>query len=407
MSDRIETIVPGWSPIELVAYYEEFRDYYPQCELETKRWFVENVQADWWILDIGANIGYYTILFAQLASLGRVIAFEPTTTATMLRQNLQHHKIANAEVHQLALGAATGSRKDRIYRLWGTEGEVDTYPFSRLDDFLEQRSPARIDCLKIDVDSFDFEVLRGAEQTLLKFDPVIVIELNDALAKRHQSPSDALEWLAQRGYSKALVLDRYNFVLRRTEDIFAGIGDASRMELFFPFPRQIEERLPPGTNVAKQVITSARLESGATLEQPPSKAPILHRMLRRPPAPPQSGSALALSTILDAAIETSATMWNYALVLVLQVPSQDPGMISMELTVEVIEGRLGIAFAGKDSTPISSRERLVSAMSVAQRVVITTKCADAHQVILRTTAHDGTKTVFRLKDIDVRLHASP
>ena len=218
MPDYVETAVPGRPAIKLVAYYEEFRDYYPQCELETKRWFVENVQPDWWILDVGANVGYYTILFAQLASRGRVLAFEPTTTASMLRQNLQHHNIDNAEVHEIALGAATGSREDRIYRLWGTEGEVKTYPFSRLDDFLQQRQPNRVDCLKIDVDSFDFEVLRGAERTLLKYDPFIVIELNDALAKRHQSPSDALEWLAQRGYSKALVLDRENFMLRRTQD---------------------------------------------------------------------------------------------------------------------------------------------------------------------------------------------
>lgn len=88
MPDYVETAVPGRPAIELVAYYEEFRDYYPQCELETKRWFVENVQPDWWILDIGANVGYYTILFAQLASRGRVLAFEPTTTASMLRRNL-------------------------------------------------------------------------------------------------------------------------------------------------------------------------------------------------------------------------------------------------------------------------------------------------------------------------------
>jgi hypothetical protein len=185
----------------------------------------------------------------------------------MLRQNLQHHNIDNAEVHEIALGAVTGSREDRIYRLWGTDGEVKTYPFSRLDDFLEQRRPDRIDCLKIDVDSFDFEVLRGAERTLLKSDPFIVIELNDALTKRHQSPSDALEWLAQRGYSKALVLDRENFMLRRTQDAFSSVANACRMELLSP-AAPTRRTAAAWCQCRKQVIRSARLESGVTTWQP-------------------------------------------------------------------------------------------------------------------------------------------
>ena len=404
MPDYIETAVPGRPAIELVAYYEEFRDYYPQCELETKRWFVENVQPDWWMLDIGANVGYYTILFAQLASRGRVLAFEPTTTASMLRQNLRHHNIDNAEVHEIALGAVTGSREDRIYRLWGTDGEVKTYPFSRLDDFLEQRHPARVDCLKIDVDSFDFEVLRGAERTLLKYDPFIVIELNDALTKRHQSPSDALEWLAQRGYSKALVLDRENFMLRRTQDAFSSVANACRMELLFPPPRPLDERLPPGPNAATQVIRSARLESGVTIRQPRTPS-ILGRLLRRRAAIPTFGSDFAFQSILDVSIETLPVMWNYALVLELQVAPQARGTLSIEFAVIVQEGRLGIGFADKEGVLDSSRERLLSAIPGVQRVILTRTRAEAHLLILRTTAQEGTKTVFTVKSLDVRLHA--
>jgi FkbM family methyltransferase len=418
MPDYVETAVPGRPAIELVAYYEVFRDYYPQCELETKRWFVENVQSDWWILDIGANIGYYTILFAQLASRGRVLAFEPTTTASMLRQNLRHHNIDNAEVHELALGAVTGALEDRIYRLWGTEGEVKTYPFSRLDDFLEQRHPARIDCLKIDVDSFDFEVLRGAERTLMKYDPVIVIELNDALAKRHQSPSDALEWLAQRGYSKALVLDRENFMLRRTQNAFAGVANAWSMELLFPSPRPLDERLPPGANAAAQVIRSARLENGATMRQARAEGDaiagdasqpgpsILDRLLRRRPAFPTSDSRFAFRSILDVPIETGSVKWNYALVLELQASPEALGTLSIEFAVEVQEGRLGIGLAGKEDMLLASRERLLSAMPGVQRVILTATRAGAHLLILRTTAQEGTKTVFTVKSVDVRLQAS-
>src|SRR5262245_36732941 len=62
----IYTHVPGAPPIELVDYYPEFASYYPECELQTKRWFVENVKSDWTIFDAGANVGYYSILFSRL-----------------------------------------------------------------------------------------------------------------------------------------------------------------------------------------------------------------------------------------------------------------------------------------------------------------------------------------------------
>src|SRR5689334_25230754 len=61
------TLVPGAQPIELIDYNPSFADYYPECELQTKRWFVENVGKDWVIFDVGANIGYYSILFSRLA----------------------------------------------------------------------------------------------------------------------------------------------------------------------------------------------------------------------------------------------------------------------------------------------------------------------------------------------------
>ena len=66
-SGAAASLVPGHKSIELVADLHQV-DYYPECELQTKRWFVENVQSDWVMFDVGANIGYYSILFSQLAA---------------------------------------------------------------------------------------------------------------------------------------------------------------------------------------------------------------------------------------------------------------------------------------------------------------------------------------------------
>jgi FkbM family methyltransferase len=162
--------------IELVAYYEEFRDRPPQCELKPSAGSSTtcNRTGD---ARYRANVGYYTILFAQLASRGRLA--EPTSTAGMLQRNLGI-TTSTALRSGIALGAVTGSARTAFIVYGEPTGRVKTIPFPtrRLP---RAASPARIDCLKIDVAKFRFEVLRGAERTLLKYDPFIVIELNDTL----------------------------------------------------------------------------------------------------------------------------------------------------------------------------------------------------------------------------------
>jgi len=405
MPDRVETAIPGRGSIELVSFYEEFRDYYAQCELETKRWFVEHVRPDWWIFDVGANVGYYTILFAQLAPRGRVFAFEPTTTAAMLRSNLQHHNIQNAEVHEVALGATTGEKQDKIYRLWGSEGEVKTYPFYKLDDFVDRHRIERVDCIKIDVDSFDFDVLRGAEQTLLRRNPVVVVELNDALAKRNQRAGEALAWLAQRGYRKALVLDHENFALQRGPDALPGLGSHTSLELLFQRPLPTDERMTAaaGTPVGASFVKAIELQNGAVAHAPEAatNGSIVSRLARKVGLVAAPPAQLTFNDILNVPIETPAISWKYALVLPLDVPMPD-STLTIEVGVEVIEGKLGIVGYGEDSSRFSAPERALVAMPEPQRVVIKVQGKDIRYLVFRSVALDGTRTLFKVTGIEAR-----
>ena len=229
----MQTNIPGRAPIELPAYYESFAWYYPNCEMQTKDWFVRHAGPDWTYLDCGANIGYFSILFAQLSPQGRVHAIEPTATADMLETNLRHHGCANVTVHRLAMGQHPGRREEKIFRLWGQPAEKLAYDFTTVDLLVAQLGLTRLDCLKIDVDSFDFEVLMGAEKTLQRFDPWLVVELNHALGVRGYSNMAALDWLLARGYRTSLVLDYDNFVLRRGEPAVPAPG-SREMRLYFP-----------------------------------------------------------------------------------------------------------------------------------------------------------------------------
>lgn len=210
------TRVPGRPDIEMPAFYEEFAAYYPDCELQTKQWIVDNASPDWVYLDCGANVGYYTVLFSQLSPDGKVHAIEPTSTADMLEENIFYNGCKNVIVHRRAVGQYPGRRVDRIFRIWGQPPEELEYDFTTIDHLVPELGLERLDCVKIDVDSFDFEVLMGAERTLGQYDPWLIVELNHALGLRGQSNMAALSWLVDRGYRQCLVLDHDNFILKRS-----------------------------------------------------------------------------------------------------------------------------------------------------------------------------------------------
>lgn len=427
MTDRITTDIPGRKAIELVAFYESFRDYYPQCELQTKNWFVKNVRKDWSIFDIGANVGYYSILFAQLAFEGKVFAFEPTSTVSMLRKNIAHHRLQNVEIHEVALGASTAILKDRIFRIWGTEGDVQDYNFYRFDDFVSERHIARIDCLKIDVDSFDFEVLRGAEQTLAEKNPYVVVELSHALSRRNQSAGEALAWLANLGYRESLVLDHDNYVLHKTETSSLAVPNQVSINLLFPPPLRFEETLAEDKQLVDDLLGDAEFHNGADFApddghtvaypkgQEDSELTTLPRqslwakwrlrrdskMPPRAPAPSPQRIEDGLSTLRQRVVETSPQAWSNALTMQLnpQVVEAwpDGNLLEVEIMVEITKGQLGIVLAGPNLAHFTSIERVLSAMPGPQSVVIAAKPSEKVSCLLfRNTAFEGTRTYFRL-----------
>jgi FkbM family methyltransferase len=190
----------------------------------TKEWFIKHIEPNWVILDCGANIGYYSILFSQLAPHGTVFAFEPTVTFEMLKDNLAHASARNVIPLRLALGRRTGRINDAIFRIWGEAPERMEYDFATVDDWVASQRLARLDCIKIDVDSYDFEVLQGSERTLKQHNPYVVVELNHALNRRNQNVPMALEWLCAQGYKECLCLEHDNYVFHRTENSeYAGL----------------------------------------------------------------------------------------------------------------------------------------------------------------------------------------
>jgi FkbM family methyltransferase len=147
-------------------------------------------------VDIGANIGYYTLLaHKRVTNSGRVLAFEPNPeTANALRRNIELSGARNVEVFEVALSESPGEAT--IFRPVGQShglasmrnqgwAETEHYkvPAARLDDILPTNLQ-RIDFLKVDVEGAEGLVFRGAASTISRYKPAILMELNQDAASR-------------------------------------------------------------------------------------------------------------------------------------------------------------------------------------------------------------------------------
>jgi len=148
------------------------------------------------ILDIGANIGIMTVSLARRFPDAQVFAFEPIpNNIEALEKVVSHYKLSNVTLFKTALGEQTGELKmilpvvnnSKMQGLshvvedehTGEKGMQYTVPVQKLDDIPALRSADSITGIKIDVENFEYYVLKGGEALLRQHKPVIYCELWD------------------------------------------------------------------------------------------------------------------------------------------------------------------------------------------------------------------------------------
>lgn len=172
------------------------------------------------ILDIGANVGAHTLPFAQLVGeKGRVIAFEPTDYAfSKLRRNVAANPKLEDRVismQMMLVDKADGLTPPPLYSSWplaqedglhsGHQGKLMSTSgatATSLDAALEALSLERVDCIKIDIDGFECQMLRGASKSLSRWHPALIMELSPYVLKEQGSSiEELLGILLEHSYS--------------------------------------------------------------------------------------------------------------------------------------------------------------------------------------------------------------
>ena len=164
------------------------------------------VQPGWICCDVGANIGFLSLLMAKKTGPeGRVYSFEPSEwTFERLKANIEANSYHWIEPHRQAVGAESKPSVElRVpcgYRLDGKDtSTVQQMPLVALDDFFANAE--RLDFIKIDTDGYEPYVLTGARRTIERLHPMIFFELGpDALKEANSSAEELIGLLVGLGY---------------------------------------------------------------------------------------------------------------------------------------------------------------------------------------------------------------
>ena len=145
------------------------------------------------VLDVGANIGWYSTLCALLVGkTGRVVAFEPVPSnyAALSENIFLNNMEKDVYAHRIAVGDRNGEIEiysfphergsDSLSTLGRDNYSKSRAPMVTLDDFLSQQHIGAVNLVKCDVEGAELMVLRGGRRLFLSDNaPMVLIELND------------------------------------------------------------------------------------------------------------------------------------------------------------------------------------------------------------------------------------
>lgn len=159
------------------------------------------------VIDLGAHIGYYTLIFAKrVGPAGRIAAFEPLpANFGLLTKNIGLNQLHNVEIFPQAAFSRIGEVIVNVPDDVPNSGDASvchargtkqlSVPAITLDSFCASKG-FRPDIVKMDVEGAEYDVLIGAQQTITRCHPKMLIELHhfDGDRSAHPVPDLLTGW---------------------------------------------------------------------------------------------------------------------------------------------------------------------------------------------------------------------
>lgn len=174
-------------------------------EAGTLEFIKNNLKKGNCFVDIGANIGLMSIVASKVVgSEGKIYSFEPhPNTVKILRFNVNLNSIKNIEIIEKGVGSKSGEAK--IYDRWdvnrggasllSSSSKQESYDIHivSLDEVFENID---VNMIKIDIEGFELEALKGAVKILsAENPPILIVECTQETEHQDYSREELYSWL--------------------------------------------------------------------------------------------------------------------------------------------------------------------------------------------------------------------
>ena len=194
-------------------------------------------------IDIGANIGYYTLVASKcVGNSGKVIAFEANpNNITMLKKNIQLNNCDNVIINNSAVSDINSKVKLSLpirtdQSGWATlskKGEYEKWPkvevpATSIDYYLKKENINHVDLIKMDIEGAEVKALNGMENILSSDNPVIISEINLDDLQANDTNIEELESILNRHQYHA-----YSIINNSLEETWISKNDESVRNVVF------------------------------------------------------------------------------------------------------------------------------------------------------------------------------
>jgi FkbM family methyltransferase len=169
-------------------------------EVPIQELFAQQLKAGHIFYDIGANVGFFSIIAAQLVGdTGKVYAFEPGEgNAQSIRHNAQLNNFSQIEVIEKAVSHTSGQGQLLLAKYSGghalatADAPPDlagkaTVDLVSIDDLIAQNKIEPPNFVKVDVEGAELDVLKGMTETIKTYQPTVIYEVDDGDRTAYES----------------------------------------------------------------------------------------------------------------------------------------------------------------------------------------------------------------------------